>query len=82
MQRESAGLILIFPVVSLGKRGGHGVLKLLKPPARFGGGSLPERRAQPDIVVVVTPEHQLAPGIVQTIEHLLVQELVAQASVE
>ena len=37
---------------------------------------------RPDVVVVVSPERQLAPGILQAVEHLLVQELVAQAAVD
>lgn len=37
---------------------------------------------RPDIVVIVSPKGQLAPCIVQAVEHSLVQELVAQAAVE
>ncbi len=37
---------------------------------------------RPDLVVVVSPKGQLAPCIVQAVEHLLVQEFVAQAAVE
>lgn len=37
---------------------------------------------RPDVVVVVSPERQLTRGILQAVEHLLVQELVAQAAVE
>ena len=36
----------------------------------------------PDLVVVVTRERQLAPGLIQAVEYLLVQELVPLAAVE
>jgi len=35
-----------------------------------------------DVVVVVSPERQFAPCIVQAVEHLLIQKLIAQAAVE
>lgn len=37
---------------------------------------------RPDGVVIVAPERQLPAGVVQGIEDLLVQKLVAQAAVE
>lgn len=37
---------------------------------------------RPDGVVIVAPERQLATGVVQGIEDLLVQKLVTQAAVE
>jgi hypothetical protein len=37
---------------------------------------------RPDIVVIVSPKGQLAPGIVQAVEHFLVQEFSAKAAVE
>ena len=35
-----------------------------------------------DVVVIVSPESQLPPRIIQTVEDLLVEQLVAQAAVE
>ena len=37
---------------------------------------------RPDIVVVVAPNGQLAPGLSQAVEQLFIQELVAQRPVE
>ena len=37
---------------------------------------------RPDVVVVVAPDRQLASGVCQAVEQLLVQELVAQRPVE
>ena len=37
---------------------------------------------RPDGVVIVSPERKFAVGIVECIEHLLLQQLVAQAAVE
>ena len=37
---------------------------------------------RPDVVVVVSPSGQLAPGVGQAVEQLLVQELVPQTAVE
>jgi len=34
------------------------------------------------VVVVVSPEGQFSAGILQAVEHLLVQQFVAQAAVE
>ena len=57
----------------LGKRAGRGALRLLKRPARFCRGFVSQRGMRPDVVVIVAPEGQLAPGISQTVEDLLVQ---------
>ena len=37
---------------------------------------------RPDVVVVVVPDRQLAPGVSQAVEQLLVQQLVAQRPIE
>lgn len=66
----------------LGERAGRGALRLLKRPARFCRGPISQRGMQPDIVVIVAPEGQQAAGIGQTVEDLLVEAFVAQASVE
>lgn len=76
------GLVVIFFVVSLGKRAGRGALKLLKRPARFSRGFVAERRVRSDVVVVVSPERQFAAGVIQTVEHLFVQTFVPEAAVE
>ena len=73
--------LVVGPVV-LGKRAGRGALKLLKRPARFERCLVPERGMRSDGVVIVAPERQLPAGVVQGIEDLLVQKLVAQAAVE
>ncbi len=65
-----------------GKRAGRGALKLLKRPARFERRLVPERGVRADGVVIVAPERQLPAGVVQAVEDLLVQELVAQAAIE
>ena len=53
-----------------------------KRPARFERRQVVERGMRPDGVVVVAPEGDLAAGVVQGVEDLLVQQLVAQAAVE
>jgi hypothetical protein len=55
---------------------------LLKRPARLLRCLVAKRRVWPDRVVIVAPQGQLAPCIVQAVEYFLVQELVAQAPVE
>lgn len=80
--RESAGLRLVVWAVFLGKRVGRGASKLLKRPARCERRLVSQRRVRPDGVVIVAPERQLAPGVVQSVEYLLVQELVAQVAIE
>jgi hypothetical protein len=37
---------------------------------------------RPDVIVVISPERQLSPGIFQAVEHLLVQQLVPEAAIE
>lgn len=37
---------------------------------------------RPDVVVVVAPDGQLAPGVGEAVEQLLIQELVAQRPIE
>ena len=37
---------------------------------------------RPDVVVVVAPRRQLAPGISQAVEQFLIEEFIAQAAVE
>ena len=66
----------------LGKRAGRGALRLLKRPARVVWGLVTQRGMGPDVVVVIAPEGQLAAGIGQAVEDLLVQAFVAQAAVE
>src|SRR6185436_14608081 len=39
-------------------------------------------RVRPDVVVVVAPDSQLAPGVSQAVEQLFIQELVAQRPIE
>jgi len=63
-----------------GKRAGRGVLKLLKRPARFGRGLVPERGMRPERVSVAAPERQLPAGVLQSIEDLLIQKRVAQVA--
>ena len=66
----------------LGKRAGRGALRLLKRSARVGRGLVAQRGMGPDVVVVVTPQGQLAAGISQAVEDLLVQAFIPQAAVE
>ncbi len=35
-----------------------------------------------DVFVVVSPERQLAAGVIQAVEHLLVEQFITQAAVE
>lgn len=65
-----------------GKRAGSVAVRLLKRSARFCWGLIAERGMQPDVVVVVSPQGQLAASISQTVEGHLVEALVAQAVVE
>ena len=74
------GLIVVG--FGLGKRAGRGALRLLKRPVRVGRGLVAQRGMGPDVVVVIAPEGQLAAGIGQAVEDLLVQAFVAQAAVE
>ena len=74
------GLIVVG--FGLGKRAGRGALRLVKRPARFCWRLVAQRGMRPDGVVVVAPEGQLAAGIDQAVEELLVQAFVAQAAVE
>lgn len=37
---------------------------------------------RPDVVVVVAPDRQLAPGVSQAVEQFLIQEFVAQRPIE
>ena len=66
----------------LGKRVVRGALKLLKRATRFCGCFILKRRVRPDIVVVVAPKRQVSTGIVQGVEELFVQQLVAKAAIE
>ena len=66
----------------LGKRAGRGALRLLKRPARFCWRLVGQRGMRADVVVVVSPKGQLAAGVSQAVEDLLVQAFVAQAAVE
>lgn len=78
----SAGLVFLFVVVDLDKRVGRGAVKGLKRPARFCRRLVSQRRVWPDVVVIVSPERRLPAGIVEAVEHLLVQQVVAQAAIE
>lgn len=57
----------------LGKRAGRGALRLLKRSARFCWGLVAKRGMGPDVVVIVSPEGQLAAGISQAVEDFFVQ---------
>lgn len=64
------------------KRAGRGARKLLKRSARLLRCLVAQRGVRPDCVVVIAPEGQLAPGVVQAVEDLFVQEFISQAAVE
>ena len=51
-------------------------------PARFCWRFVAQRGMRPDVVVVVSPDGQLALGIGQAVEYLFVVAFVAQAAVE
>ena len=65
-----------------GKRAGRGAIRERKRPARFERRQVAERGVRPDSVVVVAPEGDLSARVIQGVEDLLVQQLVAQAAVE
>ena len=48
----------------------------------FGWGSISQRRMRPMMVVIMSPQRQLAPRVCQSEEYFHVQALVAQSSVE
>ena len=73
---------LVFRPVVLGKRAGRRALKLLKRPARFERRLVSQRRMRPDGIVIVAPDRQLPAGVLQGVEDLLIQKLVAEAAVE
>ena len=55
---------------------------MLKRSARVCRGLVAQRGMRPDVVVVVAPDGQFAPGISQAVKDFLVQAFVAQATVE
>lgn len=59
-----------------GKRARRGAVRLLKRPARFCLGLVAEGEKRSDVVVVVSPLGQLAAGIGQAVEDLLVEAFV------
>lgn len=65
-----------------GKRAGRRAIRERKRPARFERRQVAERGVRPDGVVVVAPQGDLAARVVQGVEDLLVQQLIAQAAVE
>ena len=65
-----------------GKRAGRRAIRERKRPARFERRQVAERGVRPDGVVVVAPQDDLAARVVQGVEDLLVQQLIAQAAVE
>ena len=77
-----AGLVFIFVVVDLDKRVWRGAVKGLKRPERFCRRLVSQRQVWLDVVVIVSPEGQLPAGIVEAVENLLVQQIVAQAAIE
>ena len=66
-------MVLILVGLVLGKRAERGAIRLLKRSARFCRGLVGQRGMRPDVVVVVSPDGQLAAGISQAVEDLLVQ---------
>ena len=77
-----AGLVFIFVVVDLDKRVWRGAVKGLKRPERFCRRLVSQLQVWLDVVVIVSPEGQLPAGIVEAVENLLVQQIVAQAAIE
>jgi hypothetical protein len=55
---------------------------LLKRPARLLRCLVGQGRVRPDRIVVVAPEGQLTPSVIQAVEDLLVQKFVPEATVE
>ena len=68
--------MLIVVGFGLGKRAGCVAVRLLKRPARFGRGLVPQRGKRPDVVVVIAPEGQFLTSIYEAVEDLLIEAFI------
>lgn len=57
-------------------------LKLLKRSARYSGRFVPERRMRSDLIVVVSPKRQFSADVIESVENLLIQQLVSQTPID